>query len=86
MSFYEPLSKASWHRGGLKGVEGLGDHEDVVNADTEENERDDGVSSRVEQPAQRAQAIAQHHAHKHAESTNMYLQLIQSSLLIFLTS
>ena len=86
MSFYEPLSEASWHWGGLESVEGLGDHEDVVNADTEEDEGNDGVGGGVEQPAQRAQAIAQHHAHKHAESTNMYLHMIQSSLLIFLTS
>ena len=48
----EPLSEFCGHRGGLEGVEGLGDHEDVVNADAEEDEGDDGVGGGVEQPAQ----------------------------------
>ena len=80
--FYEPLSEASGHRRGLKSVEGLGDHEDVVNADAEEDEGNDGVGGGVEQAAQRAEAVTQHHAHKHAESTNMYLHMTQSSFIL----
>ena len=91
MSFYEPFSETCGHRGGLESVECLGDHEDVVNADAEEDEGDDGVGGGVEQPAERAQAVTQHHAHKHAESTMhkyvfTYLQMIHSSFLILLTS
>ena len=86
MSFYEPLSEACGYRGGLESVESLGDHEDVINADTEKDKWDDGVGGGVEQAAQRAEAVTQHHAHKHAESTNMYLLMIQSSFLILLTS
>ena len=68
MSFYEPFSETCGHRGGLESVECLGDHEDVVNADAEEDEGDDGVGGGVEQTEQGAEAVTQHHAHEHAAS------------------
>ena len=70
-NLYEPLSEGGRHRRCLQGVEGLGDDENVVDPDAEEDEGDDGVGGRVEQPAQRAEAISQHHTHEHAAGKNL---------------
>jgi len=57
--------------GGLfKGVESLGDDEDVIDADTEKKERNDGMSCRVEKAEHGAQAIAEYHTHGNTEESN----------------
>ena len=47
--------------------ESLGDDEDVVDADAEEEEGDDGVGRGVEQPEQRAEPVPQDHPHRNTE-------------------
>ena len=47
--------------------ESLRDDEDVVDADTKEEEGDDGVGRGVEQPEQRAEAVPQDHPHRNTE-------------------
>ena len=47
--------------------ESLRDDEDVVDANAEEEEGDDGVGRGVEQPEQRAQAVPQDHPHRNTE-------------------
>ena len=74
---YEPLSEGGRHRRCLKGVEGLGDDENVVDPDAEKDEGDDGVGGGVEQPAQRAEAISQHHTHEHAAHTGRWISFLE---------
>ena len=61
-----PNGECGGHGGSLEGVEGLGDDEDVVDADAEEDEGDDGVGRGVKHPEQRAHPVTQDHAHEHA--------------------
>ena len=53
-----------------KSFECLGDDKDVVNADAEEEEGDDGVGGRVEEPNQGAEPVGQDHAHRHAQDAH----------------
>ena len=52
------------------GVKSLGDDEDVVDSDAEENEGNHSVGRRVEQAEQRAETVAYDHAHGHTEADN----------------
>ena len=48
----------------------LCDDEDVINADAEQEEGDDGVGGRVEETEHGAEPVAQHHPHHHAEDAH----------------